>query len=302
MPAGAGEREFVSVSGFTRANSLRLIRVLCLFGALLVCSGCLGRISDTNGGRKLDAKTYGLDGVHPSLLVFGAAWCKPCMSEIPSLNRAQSELSGKVRILGFAVEGAQKGVAAAPKDGDLFVSPRGDRPVYKLTVDSAWKLFDALPPVSGHSLPTMVFVSREGVVLRLVQRSLEYDTELLPLLRQLAADQAPVDTAKPGEPTPDPTQGKPQNMTFAAWAALAGNETTSTLYQNVQAGWEQGLGDFNFLEADMPFATARMTVVASDDGHKRLLSAVWIAAATGCKLTVYFKSDGSYDHSNGVCK
>jgi hypothetical protein len=91
-------------------------------------------------------------------------------------------------------------------------------------------------------------------------------------------------------------------MTLAAWSALAGNEPTSTTYQNVQAAWQRGLDDFNFLEDDMPFDTAKMTVFIYDDGHSKPVSANWVAATTGCRLTVFFKPDGSYDHSTGVCR
>jgi thiol-disulfide isomerase/thioredoxin len=275
-------------------------RGLILF-ALILLSGCFGRIHDPGEGQQINPKDYGLDETRPALLVFSAAWCKPCMAEIPALNRALSELDGQVQIKGFVVEGAQKGVAAAPKDGDLFVSPGGDRPAYPLAIDSGWKKFDQFKAGAGRSLPTMVFVSRGHRVLRIVQRSLEYDTELLPLLKALISEQAPV-APKPDQPAPDPGAGHPQSQAFADWAARAGQEPGSATYQNVQEAWLHGLGDYGFPEDDMPFETATMTVFIYDDGHSVPISALWIASTTNCRLTVYFKPDGSYDHSTGVCR
>lgn len=260
----------------------------------------MGRLHDENAGRKINPKDYGLDDTHAALLVFAAAWCKPCMSEIHSLNRANSELSDKVQIAGFMVEGAQKGVPAAPKDSDLFVTPAGEHPSYRLTADSAWKLFDALQPSSGRSLPTMVFVNRDHVVIRIVQRSMEYETELLPLLRALASDSTEVPGPKPG-PVEDP-QGKPVNMTFAEWSAVADNIPGSAVYVNVEAAWRTGLEKFTWTEDSMPFASARMTIYAYNDGRRKLLSAIWVAEDTGCKLTVYFNPDGTYDRSEGICR
>ena len=168
--------------------------------AVSFMTGCYGRIHDGDAGRKIDAKTYGLDGTRPALLVFSAVWCKPCMAEIPALNRANRDLSSKLQIASFLVEGSQKGVAAAPKDTDLALSPAGDKPEYKLTADPSWSLFDAIKPDGGRALPTMVFVSVDQTVVRIVQRSMDYDSELLPALKLLISGQKPVEPAKPAEP------------------------------------------------------------------------------------------------------
>lgn len=275
---------------------------LCL-SMLVLLTSCYGRLSDSSSGRELNAKDYGLTDSKPALIVFAAAWCKPCMAEIHSLNRAQAQLGDRLQVTGFAVEGAQKGVPAAPKDTALFQSPHGERPEYPLTLDPSWKLFDQLRPSAGRSLPTMVFVDSNHRVVHLVQRSMEYETELLPLLQNLVAGQtsAPLPPQTPKDPQPDPS-GKIVNQTFANWTALPGHGPDSEIYQKMQAAWMQGLEDFAFTEDDMPFSNARLRIFAYDDGRSKPVSGIWVAADTGCRLTVYFHPDGSYDRSEGVCR
>lgn len=265
--------------------------------ALSLVTGCYGRIHDGEAGRKIDAKAYGLDGTRPALLVFSAVWCKPCMAEIPALNRANRDLSAQLQIASFLVEGSQKGVAAAPKDTDLVLSPSGEKPEYKLTPDPTWSLFDAIKPDAGRALPTMVFVSADQTVLRIVQRSMDYDSELLPALKLLISGQKPAEPKKPVDPV-----GVRGTVTMAEWIAQPGHDSTSAVYNNVFEGWTQGLADFNFLEEDMPFEDAKMTVVTFADGHSEPEVAVWKALATGCKLTVFFLPDGSYERSEGICR
>lgn len=268
----------------------------------VLLTGCYGRLPDGESLR-IDPKAYGLDGKRPALLVFSAVWCKPCVSEIPELNEAQREFAGRLQVAGFVVEGPQKGVSAAPKDTDDFVSPSGVKPEYSIQLDPSWKLFDALQPASGRALPTMVFVSAEQTVVRIIQRSMNYQAELLPALKALAEGATP--PADPPPPKPDPTPedpGKTVNQNFSTWSQSPGNEPGSVMYQNVHAAWERGLSDFAFLEEDMPFNSAKLTVLVYTDGHSRPLSAIWLARETGCRLTVFFKRDGSYDRSEGICR
>ena len=265
--------------------------------AVSFMTGCYGRIHDGDAGRKIDAKTYGLDGTRPALLVFSAVWCKPCMAEIPALNRANRDLSSKLQIASFLVEGSQKGVAAAPKDTDLALSPAGDKPEYKLTADPSWSLFDAIKPDGGRALPTMVFVSVDQTVVRIVQRSMDYDSELLPALKLLISGQKPVEPAKPAEPI-----GVRGTITMPEWIAQAGHDSTSLIYSNVFQAWTRGLSDFNFFEEDMPFEDSKVSVITFADGSTVLEKAVWVASMTGCKLTVFFLPDGAYERSEGICR
>lgn len=266
-------------------------------------AGCYGRIQDGDRGRKIDPKPYGIDTSKPALLVFGAVWCKPCLSEIGYLNRAKRDLGDRVQILSFVVEGPQKGVQASPRDADLLISPKGDRPEYRVALDESWSLFDAIKPADGRALPTMVFVDSSQTIQRIVQKSMEYEFELLPSLQALIAGQT-VEDPKP-EPEPPPEQqdpGRRETLTFARWSAMPGNEPSGQMYLNVEAAWRRGLGDYAFTEMDMPFTRAKITAMIFQDGHSYPAVSVWNAAETGCRLTVFHNEDGSYNRSEGICR
>jgi thiol-disulfide isomerase/thioredoxin len=271
--------------------------ILTLSFALLI-SGCFGRIDDGNG-QKIDAKAYGLDGVRPALIVFGAGWCKPCLAEIPALNRAQRELGADLQIVNFLVEGKQKGSPAAPDDQAKLQSPKGEKPEYTLQLDPSWTLFDQINPPSGRALPTMVFVGWDQSVARVVQRSMEYESELLPVLQALVAGK-PVQE-EPGK-QPDEDQGQMKSMTFAEFTATPGNEPGGSVYTNFQAAGHKGLEEYAFLEEDMPFNRAKMTVTVFENGSIVPKVGVWDAFMTGCKLTVFTNPDGTFLRSEGICR
>ncbi len=272
-----------------------------IFAALIsvLVSGCFGRIQDGKG-QKIDSAKYGLDGQRPALIVFGAGWCKPCLAEIPALNRAQAELGSQLQIANFLVEGAQKGVPVSSGDTDLLQSPKGEKPQYAVKLDPSWVLFDALQPASGRQLPTMVFVAWDQTVDRVVQRSMEFDAELMPALRALIAGQPTREIPKPDEEEPD--DGELKAMSFQEWTATPGNEPDGAVYNAFKASWEHGLQEYAFLEDDMPLNKARMTVLVYADGRVVPKIGVWNAMLTGCRLTVYVKPDGTFEKSEGICK
>lgn len=272
----------------------------------LLLGGCFGRLPGDTGGQTLDVTAYGLEKNKPALIAFGAVWCKPCVSEIPALNRARTEFSSHLQIVSYLVEGPQKGAVASGGDSDLFRSPAGEKPAYPLKLDAGWTRFESLSPPSGRALPTMVFITRDGQIARIVQRSLEYETELLPALHALVAGaevppdpkpapEEPPAPPKTGQPTPPP--GKRKSVKFDEWSA-----TNPVELANVEAAWRHGLEDFTFPDDEMPFAEMRLTVMAFEDGRMQPLQAVWLAHATGCKLTVWFNEDGSYKKSEGICR
>ncbi len=271
------------------------------FGFLIFCcafllNGCYGRISD-DIRPKISAEDYGLDGKRPGLIVFGAAWCKPCMSEIPALNRAQEQFKSDLQIVNLLVEGAQKGVPITASDAALFESPKGEKPQYALKLDPSWQLFDALKPQSGRALPTLVFVDRDQVV-RIVQRSMDYESELLPALQSLISGQP---ESKPEDPPPV-EEGVSEVMSFAKWSARPENAEGGQIYQNLHAAWQRGLEDFVFLEEEMPFSSARITALVYPDARTEPKSAVWNSSLTVYRHTVFLNADGSYARSEGICR
>jgi thiol-disulfide isomerase/thioredoxin len=280
-----------------------MMRTAVLLALTALLAGCFGRIQDKHG-QKIDPAKYGLDGEHPALIVFGAGWCKPCLAEIPSLNKAQVEFKDQLQIRNFLVEGPQKGVASTESDISLIQSPKGDRPEYSVTLDPTWALFDLLEPASGRALPTMVFVTWDQTIDRIVQRSMEFDAELMPALRALIAGQPtqkPDDGNRPGQGGEE-QKGELKAMTFTEWSTSKDNEPGSAIYAAFEDSWRKGLDEYAFLEDDMPFNKAKMTVLVYSDGKVVPRMGVWTAMLTGCKLTVYVKPDGSFEKSEGICK
>lgn len=288
----------------THGNGGHPVKRFVALALMVLISGCYGRIHDDSEGRLFDWKAYGLDGQRPAVVVFGAVWCKPCLSEIKYLNRAQRELNGEVQIAGFVVEGPQKGVAASPKDKDLFQGPGSVTPEYAVKAGASWDLLEQLDPPSGHALPTLVFVNRDQRIVKIVQRSMEFESELMPMLKAIASGEVlkPEPPKDPPTPPGNPDAGHFENLGFAAWKALPGNAEGSAVYENLHAAWLRGLEDFTFLEDDMPFAAAKMKEFLYDDGRNKPVTAIWTASMTGCKLTLFLNPDGSYEHSEGICK
>ncbi len=274
-------------------------KLIFILTASVLLSGCFGRIQDNNR-QKIDYPKYGLDGEHPALIVFGAGWCKPCMAEIPSLNKAQIEFKDQLQIRTFLVEGQQKGVPVSSGDAELIQSPKGEKPAYSVQLDPSWVLFDLLQPSSGRALPTMVFVAWDQTVDRIVQRSMEFDAELMPALRALIAGQPTKEGDKPDDG--EDQKGELKNMTFAEWTATPGNEVDGPVFTAFKASWWQGMEEFAFLEDDMPLNKAKMTVLVYPDGKVIPRIGVWTAIMTGCKLTIWVIPDGTFEKSEGICK
>jgi len=80
-----------------------------------------------------DGKQYSIKDFHGKVLVlnFWAAWCKPCVDEMPSLNRFAAEMKDKgVTVLGISVDHAdakyKKLVKAANITFLAFLDPKAD--------------------------------------------------------------------------------------------------------------------------------------------------------------------------------
>lgn len=89
---------------------------------------------------------------HPLIINFWASWCPPCRVEMPALERAASELSGKVGFVGLDTQdAASAGLAFA----------RTRRVTYPLASDNAqvWSAYGV------YGLPTTFFVSADGRIL-----------------------------------------------------------------------------------------------------------------------------------------
>jgi thiol-disulfide isomerase/thioredoxin len=97
----------------------------------------------------------------PLVVNFFAAWCAPCVRELPAVEEVHQALGDQVTVLGLSVsERAEDGRRLADQTGLTFDLGRDPRS-------------EALKAVGGAAMPTTVFVDAEGHVVH--ARSLPYD-------------------------------------------------------------------------------------------------------------------------------
>ncbi len=272
-----------------------------LIAALVLCSalfGCLGRNDDKAANIHVDVEKMGLDPAQPAVLVFGAVWCKPCRAEILEFNKLQAEYSNQLQVRGLLVEGEEKGQASTLEMVDKFVGPQAQLPGYKIVVDREWKSFDQLNLREGRQLPTIVFVGNQGVVKRVVQRSLDYDTELKPLVESLVNNSLSSDSGLSETPV-----AAALNLTAADWAKRPGNDSSSIKFQNLVAAWSEGRKKYNFLESNMPFLSGSISFITNNQGADIPLKGFWSYKSNNgtCNLTVRVYEDGRFKSASGVC-
>ena len=289
--------------------------------SILIVTGCLGREKDAVVPQgRFTASALGLTRDMPRILVFGATWCKPCRKEIEAMNVVAQRYGSSVDVVGFLVEGAEKGSTPNANALQNFVSPRGEKSQYPVLLDPKWKRFDALSPAQGRSLPLVAFVSSSGKVVAVFQSSLDLESELLPAVEKFvrgetpvvppvrdagdatvpAVSTTPVPTAVPG-PLPNGTPAGPSwcaggcTVSVAEWSPRA----TPDVLANVRESWSQGLAESGFLEEEMPFETG-IVALGDREGEIFPLSIEW-KSVHNCTLTVWVKPDGTFRRAKGVC-
>jgi len=108
----------------------------------------------------------------PVVLNFWATWCPPCRAEMPELQAASERLAGEVAIIGV-------NQAEAPADVAAFVAGLGLTFPMPLDVDA-----EASRLYAVRSLPTTLFIDREGVI-RQIQVGPVTEATLQQLLRTI---------------------------------------------------------------------------------------------------------------------
>jgi len=268
-----------------------------LTSLLFLLSGCYGRPNVTMNSQEFYqavAQRANLKQGQPAVITFSALWCHPCREEIDSLNQANQEFGGLIQFRGFLVEGEEKGSTIRAADVSQFTSFTGASAEYMVTIDPQWQLFDMLHEPQGHSLPTMVILDQAGNVEQVIQQSLDYQTQLRPLLLALARGQnIPIQ--------PKPTSGQVDSI--ANWVARPEVAAQQTLIDAVTVSWQSGMRKYSFTADEMPFASGQITF--SFDGTKDApLSAKWLSdtPTSVCTLNVVLNPDGSLASSTGVCR
>ena len=102
----------------------------------------------------------------PVIVNLWATWCQPCLKEMPSLDRLQSELDGKL-----AIAAVSEDRAGAERVGP-FVAGMGLQKL-KIYLDPKADLGHALE-VRG--LPTSIVVDAKGRVVGRVEGAAEWDS------------------------------------------------------------------------------------------------------------------------------
>lgn len=305
-----------------QSNFLRLL--LCLVGVSFFSgclSGCFGRIDDAKSVARSGsavAVALGLDAAKPSLVVFGSTWCKPCRKEISDFNRIAELFKKNLDVVGVLVEGSAKGSVPTAEGMRQFLSPAGEKPLYSLQLDPGWALFDTLNPSEGHSLPLVALVRADGSVARVIQGSLDFESELKPLVEQFIAGQVspqegskvvgeknqgekPEDTpATPGLSVPTKPGTSPSSFLVKDWVAQEAVKNDPVLVANFNAAWLQGLRQFGFFPSEMPFESGTISLKQSDTG--KIPSFGEWDSASNCTLTVTLNPDASYKSARGICR
>jgi cytochrome c biogenesis protein CcmG, thiol:disulfide interchange protein DsbE len=88
----------------------------------------------------------------PLVVNFWAAWCAPCVEEMPDFQQAASELEGEVTFLGIDVQDA-------PPNAEKFVKRLGVD--YPLAIDPQREFHRE---VGNFAMPTTLFVDPDGIV------------------------------------------------------------------------------------------------------------------------------------------
>ncbi len=266
--------------------------------------GCYGR-PKTQINSSMLCHSAGLQPGQPAVVTFSANWCHPCREEIDSLNQANREFAGLIQFRGFLVEGEEKGSPVHESDLSSFTSFTGSRAEYAVRTDPGWQLFDSLHAPQGHSLPTLVIMSQSCKVEEVVQQSLDYQTQLRPLLLALTRGQSAPPVA-PVDPTPVPTKPDQQqlNDTVEHWLSRAEVVANPALIKNFTDSWEAGLQKYNFNSSEMPLNDGQINFLWDGASEDIPQTAAWRSdtPVSVCTLNLTLNADGTLLSSSGKCR
>lgn len=118
-------------------------------------------LSPLDGGP--DRTLGDLLGDKPIVLNFFAAWCQPCIAEMPDIEQVHQDLGDEVTILGLAYQDTDENVRGIVAQTGVTYPTFGDSGQ------------DALTYFEGLAMPTTVFIDPDGTVVDVRSRALEED-------------------------------------------------------------------------------------------------------------------------------
>jgi thiol-disulfide isomerase/thioredoxin len=277
-------------------------------------------LDDQQKKQRFDRAGFGLTENKPLILAFGAVWCKPCRAEIAVLNRLTKDMATQLAVVGLVVEGSVKGQVVTEEDLTDYLGPDAKKPEFAVRTDRKWQVFTSLTPAAGKTLPFLVFVHADNDIAFKVQRTLDYDSELLPMAQALVRNEelselAPTDAGgggdDQGEVNGDAGDTSEDESVqswegIATWLDRTHVQPGQPQYDSLHGGWKSGRVEYGFSDLEMPFEegsihwSMRSAESAADAALTYVDQASW-HSESGCKLNVTFDAKGKVTSTFGVC-
>ena len=129
-------------------------------GVMLACAGRENDFLKNQTGVSQTDDALGmtfLSESNPSLVVFGASWCKPCIAEIPYIEQIHQAYLGRVDVFGYLTEGPLRD---NPTDEDVENFNYKNVRTYTIFKDSDQRIWNL---ISGGNkpFPTLYFFSKD---------------------------------------------------------------------------------------------------------------------------------------------
>jgi thiol-disulfide isomerase/thioredoxin len=238
----------------------------------------------------------------PSVVVFSALWCHPCREEIETVNQAAREFQGLIQFGGYLVEGEEKGSPVQDADLANFKSFNGVSPSYPVALDTNWVKFDAKKFPQGRALPAMMIIDRSGNY-RAIQQSLDYNTQLRPILVSLSQGGSAVPPVESPSPTPAPGLQQLSDK-VANWLTRAEVVAHPDLQKNLTDSWSAGLLKYDFDDQEMPLGDGQISFAwdGKDQNIPQVVNWKAITDTSVCKLQINLKPDATVSSMSGSCR
>ncbi len=275
-------------------------------------SSCVGRIDDRINGEPspIERSQFGLTDKSPLIISFGAGWCKPCRKEIDYLNQVVEKYDNKIEILGLVVEGTTKGSAPDSLAITEFIGKSGNPPRYPTEPDPKWATYDAFQPAKSGSLPLLVFINQDNRIVNKIQRSMNLENELYPIIDSMIAGKMISQNPTGGMEIDDSSSDKDQstsskvtysNLLISQWSVGQSEQAQNRLqaiYMEIaeKEGFEPD--EFTFGEGNLRL---KLTNDLTNETTTEMVTRALWSSASGCQLTIWFKDNLKVNRTEAIC-